>query len=115
MPTLPQGLQRNIRADFIAELEAIRHGLCWRVDLERSAANGIFLHTKMQRWSRHTHKANRRRGLARSPCFDINGHPDLVWGLCREFMKLKGGQETDYSFGNSACRFDQRQMLSNGE
>ena len=104
----------DIRADLVAELEAVCHGLCRRVDLERSPTNGIFLHAKMQGWSRHAHKANRRRGHARSPRFDINGHPDLVRGLRCELMKLQGGQETNYSFGNFACRFDQRQMLSDG-
>src|SRR5580693_2537101 len=90
-PALSECLERHIRSDLVAELEAVGHCFCRCINLEGRAANGIFLHFEAKCWARHAHEANRWRCYAWSPGFHGDGHPNLVRGLRCELMELHCG------------------------
>lgn len=110
---LPKSFQCDIHADLVAEFEAVRNCLRRGVDLEGRAGNGIFLHSEMESCAGHPHEANWWRGYAWSPRFHIDGHPNVMWGLCCELVELKRGEQAKHALWDLMRGFDERQMLGN--
>lgn len=106
-----EGLEGYIDADLVTVLEAIGHGLGWRINSDTDAFEGVVFDAVGQCFTREADDPQGRRAWFREPRLPIKGQPDLKGSLRGQSVKLQGRQQAHDSARHSLRRFDERPLF----
>src|SRR5262249_30220815 len=88
--TVPKGLKRHIKSDFVAKLEAVSDCLRRIEDADHSTPNLFVLNSKMKCPTGEADNAHCRRCDARRPTLYVDRNPDLMRNLRANLVEIEG-------------------------
>lgn len=97
-----KSLDRRVRTDPIAKLEAVDCGLGGRGDGNLRAFDAVMLDTIGQVRPSHMDKSDGHSAADRPPLVGRNGHPHLERVLGGEPVEAEGGEQADHASGHLA-------------